>query len=119
MSGDAHWLATAFGIGIVSRAAGGASAADDGLRHRLALAVRHPPCRHRIENHPDPLQSAAVDQTKRTRPHTAPALLARLWVVLTMLEYLKHNDLKDLKQLVRDVSLPFLIFKCGSLCRYQ
>lgn len=52
-------------------------------------------------------------QTKRTRPHTAPALLAGLCVVLTMLEYLEHHDLSDLKQLVRDVSLPFPILKCG------
>lgn len=52
-------------------------------------------------------------QTKRTAPHTAPALLAGLWVVLTMLEYLEHHDLKDLQQLVRDVRLPFPILKCG------
>lgn len=52
-------------------------------------------------------------QTKRTSPHTAPALLAGLCVVLTMLEYLEHHDLRDLKQLVRDVSLPFPILKCG------
>ena len=52
-------------------------------------------------------------QTKRTRPHTAPALLAGLWVVLTMLEYLEDHDLDDLKQLVRDVPLPFPILKCG------
>ena len=52
-------------------------------------------------------------QTKRTRPHTAPALLAGLCVVLTMLEYLEHHDLSDLKQLVCDVSLPFPILKCG------
>ena len=52
-------------------------------------------------------------QTKRNRPHTAPALLAGLWVLLTMLEYLEHHDLTDLKQLVRDVSLPFPILKSG------
>jgi hypothetical protein len=52
-------------------------------------------------------------QTKRHRPHTAPALLAGLWPMLTMMEYLEHHDLKDLKQLVRDVSLPFPILRCG------
>ncbi len=52
-------------------------------------------------------------QTKRTRPHTAPAWLAGLWAVLTMLEFLEHHDLEDLKQLVRDVPLPFPILRCG------
>jgi hypothetical protein len=52
-------------------------------------------------------------QTKRTRPHTAPALLAGLWPVLTMLDYLEDHDFEDLKQLMRDVELPFPILKCG------
>lgn len=52
-------------------------------------------------------------QTKRTRPHTAPALLAGLWPVLTMLVYLEDHDLEDLKQLVRKVKQPFPILKCG------
>ena len=52
-------------------------------------------------------------QTKRTRPHTAPALLAGLWSMLTMLEYLEQHNLQDLKQLVRDVPLPFPILRCG------
>jgi hypothetical protein len=52
-------------------------------------------------------------QTKRTRPHTAPALLAGLWPVLTMLVYLEDHDLKDLKQLIHNVELPFPILKCG------
>lgn len=52
-------------------------------------------------------------QTKRTRPHTAPALLAGLWVLLTMLEYLDHHDLDHLKHLVHNVQLPFPILKCG------
>ena len=50
-------------------------------------------------------------QTKRARPHTAPALLAGLWAVLTMLEYLENHDLDELKNLVQNVSLPFPIFK--------
>lgn len=52
-------------------------------------------------------------QTKRHRPHTAPALLAGIWPMLTMMEYLEHHDLEDLKQLVRDVPLPFPILRCG------
>jgi hypothetical protein len=52
-------------------------------------------------------------QTKRSRPHTAPALLAGLWCVLTMLEYLENHDLDELKKLVQNVTLPFPIFKAG------
>jgi hypothetical protein len=52
-------------------------------------------------------------QTKRTHPHTAPALLAGLWPVLTMLDYLQDHDFEDLKQLIHDVELPFPILKCG------
>jgi DDE family transposase len=37
-------------------------------------------------------------QMKRTRPHTAPALLAGLWVMLSMLALLEHYDLDDLKR---------------------
>lgn len=50
-------------------------------------------------------------QTKRDRPHTAPALLAGLWCVLTILEYLDHHHLNDLKQLVSKVPLPFPILR--------
>jgi|CXWL01.1.fsa_nt_gi hypothetical protein len=52
-------------------------------------------------------------QTKRTRPHTAPALLAGMWPVLTMLVYLEDHELEDLKQLIRNVEQPFPILKCG------
>jgi hypothetical protein len=52
-------------------------------------------------------------QTKRSRPHTAPALLAGLWTVLTVMAYLEHNDIEDLKKLVESVSLPFPIFNTG------
>lgn len=38
-------------------------------------------------------------QTKRQRPHTAPALLAGLWVLLSMLALLEHCDLNHLKNL--------------------
>jgi hypothetical protein len=40
-------------------------------------------------------------QTKRSRPHTAPALLAGLWVLLSILELLQHYDLHDLKRLAK------------------
>ena len=52
-------------------------------------------------------------QMKRKVPHTAPALLAGLWVLLSMTEYLENHDLNDLKQLVREVQLPFPILRCG------
>lgn len=52
-------------------------------------------------------------QAKQTRPHTAPALLAGMWPLLVMLDYLEHHDLDDLKQLVKDVELPFPILRCG------
>jgi hypothetical protein len=42
-------------------------------------------------------------QTKRSRPHTAPALLAGLWVLLSMLALLEHCDLDRLKTLVAQV----------------
>ena len=42
---------------------------------------------------------------KRTRPHTAPALLAGLWVMLSMLALLEHYDLDDLKRLAD--TIPF------------
>ena len=45
-------------------------------------------------------------QTKRSRPHTAPALLAGLWVLLSMLALLEHCDLDRLKALVSEV--PYL-----------
>jgi hypothetical protein len=45
-------------------------------------------------------------QTKRGRPHTAPALLAGLHSLLAMLALLEHYDLKQLKSLANQ--LPFL-----------
>jgi Transposase DDE domain len=44
-------------------------------------------------------------QTKRKRPHTAPALLAGLWVLLSMLALLEHCDLDHLKALVAQTPL--------------
>jgi hypothetical protein len=45
-------------------------------------------------------------QTKRRRPHTAPALLAGLWVLLSMLAMLEHYDLQHLKRLA--AKIPYL-----------
>jgi hypothetical protein len=44
-------------------------------------------------------------QMKRNRPHTAPALLAGLWVMLSMLTLLEHYDLDDLRRLA--ATIPF------------
>jgi hypothetical protein len=44
-------------------------------------------------------------QTKRKRPHTAPALLAGLWVLLSMLALLEHYDLDKLRRLA--ARIPF------------
>jgi len=44
-------------------------------------------------------------QMKRTSPHTAPALLAGLWVMLSMLTLLEHYDLDDLRRLAD--TIPF------------
>lgn len=43
-------------------------------------------------------------QTKRGKRHTAPALLAGLWVVVSMLALLEHTGLKELKRLASRLS---------------
>ncbi len=45
-------------------------------------------------------------QTKRTAPHTAPALLAGLWVLLSTLALLEHLDLNRLQELAN--AIPYL-----------
>jgi hypothetical protein len=45
-------------------------------------------------------------QTKRKRPHTAPALLAGMWPLLTMLAYLEQHNISELQQLLSAVHLP-------------
>lgn len=42
-------------------------------------------------------------QMKRDRPHTAPALLAGLWVLLSMLDLLDYYDLNHLKRLAKKI----------------
>jgi hypothetical protein len=44
-------------------------------------------------------------QTKRKRPHTAPALLAGLWVLLSILTLLEHCDLDHLEALAARIPL--------------
>jgi hypothetical protein len=44
-------------------------------------------------------------QTKRKRPHTAPAILAGLWVLLSILALLEHCDLDYLKALASRIPL--------------
>lgn len=43
-------------------------------------------------------------QTKRGKRHTAPALLAGLWVLVSMLALLEHTDLGELKRLASRLS---------------
>jgi hypothetical protein len=45
-------------------------------------------------------------QTKRSRPHTAPALLAGLWVLLSILELLEHYDLRRIRTLAKLIAWP-------------
>jgi hypothetical protein len=51
------------------------------------------------------LVSLSGRQTKRTRPHTAPALLAGLYSLLSVLALLEHYDLRQLKQLAATIPL--------------
>ena len=44
-------------------------------------------------------------QMKRKRPHTAPALLAGLWILLSMLSLLKHYKLRDINRLAAVIPL--------------
>ena len=45
-------------------------------------------------------------QMKRTRPWTAPALLERIWVLLSMLELLEHYDISKLRDLAKTFFQP-------------
>ena len=61
------------------------------------------------------LVSLSGRHMKRTRPHTAPALLAGLCSLLSVLALLEHYDLRQLKQLAAAIPLR----DTGSMCRYQ
>lgn len=50
-------------------------------------------------------------QMKRNRPFTAPALLAGLWALLSMLHTLEQYDVADLKALLFKVHLPVPLHK--------
>lgn len=52
-------------------------------------------------------------QMKRSHPFTAPALLAGLWSLLSMLDTLEHYDVSALKALITKVHLPFPLLKSG------
>jgi hypothetical protein len=52
----------------------------------------------------DALVRLSGRQMKKTKRHTAPALLAGLWVLLSMLALLEHTDLKELKRFAARLS---------------
>lgn len=52
-------------------------------------------------------------QMKRKTPHTAPALLAGLWMLLAMFDVLEEHDLSALKTLVTQVRLPIPLLRTG------
>ena len=52
-------------------------------------------------------------QMRRTNPHTAPALLAGLWLLLSMFDVLQEHDLNALKSLVTKVQLPIPLLWTG------
>ena len=55
-------------------------------------------------------------QMKCGHPHTAPALLAGLWVLLSMLELLKHVDLNHLRQLAAGTCCPLTRPRSATQC---
>jgi hypothetical protein len=52
----------------------------------------------------DALVRLSGRQMKKTKRHTAPALLAGLWVLLSMLALLQHTDLGELKRFAHRLS---------------
>lgn len=52
-------------------------------------------------------------QMRRTKPYTAPALLAGLWMLLSMFDLLQEHDLNALKSLVAKVQLPIPLLWTG------
>ena len=51
-------------------------------------------------------------QTKRTRPHTAPAMLKGLWTLLSMMSVLQDTNLELLQQLAHRF-LPEILLDTG------
>jgi hypothetical protein len=62
-------------------------------------------CSPEAEELKDTLIRLSGRQTKRKRPHTAPALLAGLWVLLSILALLERCDLDHLKALAARIPL--------------
>jgi hypothetical protein len=54
----------------------------------------------------DALVRLSGRQMKKTKRHTAPALLAGLWVLLSMSALLEHTDLTKLKDFVATLTFP-------------
>jgi hypothetical protein len=54
----------------------------------------------------DALVRLSGRQVKKKKPHTTPALLAGLWVMLSMLALLEHTDLEELKAFVAPLAFP-------------
>lgn len=54
----------------------------------------------------DALVRLSGRQMKKTKRHTAPALLAGLWVLLSMSALLEHTDLTQLKDFVATLAFP-------------
>ena len=52
-------------------------------------------------------------QMKRRQPFTAPALLAGLWSLLSMLDTLEQYDVSALKALLTKIQLPFPLLNSG------
>jgi len=52
-------------------------------------------------------------QMKRNHPFTAPALLAGLWTLLSMLDTLEQYDVSTLKAMLSKVCLPIPLLKSG------
>jgi hypothetical protein len=54
----------------------------------------------------DALVQLSGRQVKKTKRHTAPALLAGLWVVLSMTTLLEHTDFQQLKHSIAPLAFP-------------
>jgi hypothetical protein len=52
-------------------------------------------------------------QMKRTKPYTAPALMAGLWILLSMFDLLEDHNLNTLKTLATQIKLPIPLLKSG------
>jgi hypothetical protein len=59
------------------------------------------------------LMSLSGRQTKRSRPFTAPGLLAGLWSYFSMMSILEKYDLNSLKEIAKGISLPISLFDSG------